>query len=169
MDIAAIGTAIETLNFLRSSARALMSERDARKLAAGLQDMHERLTIQNVLMLEISQKALALVDAHEELKQRLVALEQEKSELQKSKRQLQRYHLVALPTGALVYAPRPRAKGAQPAHYACPNCYDGPQKKSILQPTQDPTHLACPACGKTFQVHSAPSYAATRRGGPMAR
>jgi len=45
-------------------------------------------------------------------------------ELQAKLAERSRYELYELAPGKLVYAPKPDANDAQPAHYLCQNCYD---------------------------------------------
>jgi hypothetical protein len=46
----------------------------------------------------------------------------------------QRYELKAIGFGAVAYMLKPEARGAEPPHWLCPNCY-AQSKKGFFQPT----------------------------------
>lgn len=95
------------------------------------------------------------------LQQANQALTKEKSDLERQIMDMerwdtesQRYQLHSSVGGGLLYAVKESMKGAEPAHYLCPKCFQD-RKKSILNGATDPngwTVLRCPSCKTDIQT-----------------
>jgi len=80
-----------------------------------------------IAMLEVNLKYLELLNEANDLKKRLIEMEDWKTEAAK-------YTLKDIDSGIFVYAANPDQQSPAPLHWLCANCYDS-KRKSILQRT----------------------------------
>lgn len=83
-----------------------------------------------------------ILKLNEELRQKLT--NKEKWEQEKT-----RYRLTNVGSGVVVYVLNEPAKGIEPPHWLCPNCYEQEQK-SILQRQEKQRTYGCPFCKNSF-------------------
>jgi hypothetical protein len=144
---------------------ALKATTDIIKTMVGLRDAAQILE----KTVELNQKILtvqtALADAQAEqttMVQTVRELEEEIARLNAWEAEKQRYELRDLgdPSGSFVYAVKPEAKGHEPFHCICANCYER-RKKSIIQRTGERDLgrrvWKCPECNSTILVYQWPS------------
>lgn len=103
------------------------------EMARALKDMDNAVSRAEVVI-SLQEKILAGQTAYSDLLQRKDDLEKEVVRMKNWEAEKARYELVALHDGALAYAVKEAMRGAEPAHYICPTCYQQ-DKKSILQGT----------------------------------
>ena len=120
-------------------------------------------------MADFKLKVSDLLDAIMEAREKVVAVNEQQSEMVRRIRELeeevarmkhwndeerQRYRMVSImERGGTAYALKETCKGSEPPHWICPKCYeDG--RRSILQPEYDHhrANMACYTC-KT-KIHS---------------
>ncbi|KZK85753.1 MULTISPECIES: hypothetical protein [unclassified Pseudovibrio] len=125
--------------------------RDDAKIKAASNELTERLIEANMLALDITNKMHEqdshLRDAQERIR-----------ELEAKRELLDRYQLIELDEGSLVYELKANAGTEEPHHYACPNCLeDG--RKTVLQKKNRPysdrirkevPRLVCTKCPADF-------------------
>jgi hypothetical protein len=73
----------------------------------------------------------------------------------------QRYELKTIGYGPVAYMPKPAARGSEPPHWLCPNCY-AKGEKAFFQPTGDrkgrESVYVCARCKGTVAVAGAPKW-----------
>jgi hypothetical protein len=116
-------------------------------------------------ILDAQSGMLAAQDERSALIERIRTLEEEVARLKAWEAEKQRYVLKDAGNGALAYALKEDARGPEPPHWICPQCYqDG--KKSILQPeTQIQGRcqvLACTRCNSELLIQGVRDLAVTR-------
>jgi hypothetical protein len=151
-DLSAIGTIATSLNA-------------AVNITKAMKDLSEWSTAQTQVIelqrtiLEAQSGIFAANEERHALIERVVHLEKEIGELKTWDAEKQRYELKAFGSG-FAYEVKPDAKGTEPTHQICANCY-ARGKKSFLQ--QVPTNVAraqlgmgtvyrCPDCKTDLQV-----------------
>lgn len=149
MEPASFSAAISGFVFIKDRLSGLVALRDERKLSDAINDISKRLSA------EIS-TVLALQEQHSAQLNRKQELEAELRKLKETQAKMKRYELQQLRSGCFVYAPKEPRKPRVPVHYACPNCMDGSQNVSVLQPSADGTLLSCPACKTQLQIRETP-------------
>jgi hypothetical protein len=92
---------------------------------------------------------------------RIRSLETEITKMKEWDAEKQNYELKQLWTGAMTYMRKPDARGVEPAHWLCPNCYtEG--RKSFFQPTdrsKNRIHVySCSTCKGEITSHNIPSW-----------
>ena len=98
-------------------------------------------------ILDSMSSAIAAQEERAALLQKIDALEKEVARLETWEAEKQRYELKDAGGGALAYALKEEARGSEPPHWICPQCYqDG--KKSILQ-----SEMRMPARRDTLVCH----------------
>lgn len=127
------------------------------KAANGLSNYNELLTAVNSVQIKLTDaiaSALASQEKQASLAERVRELEQQLSDIEDWKIQIQRYALTPFSTGALAYALKPGSEEGQPMHYLCTACVDK-KKKTTLQPKG--RFLYCPECKTDIAIQNAPS------------
>ena len=102
-------------------------------LAKGLKDINDA-TTRNAVAIELQEKILAAQTQQAELIEHVSELEKEVADLKAWGAEKQCYELKAVRYGAVAYMLKPEARGAEPPHWLCANCY-AQGKKAFLQPT----------------------------------
>ena len=150
MDIPALLAALVSAKELAGS---LVSERDARKLAAIHHDLTERLTHAQLKLAEVVHvlgERTAL--AH--------ALENRVRELEQKDALRHRYELAELVPGTFAYRLKPLsalpAGLAEPAHFICQPCLDARAHRIVLQRKRIDRrfHWSCAACDFSARIES---------------
>ena len=116
--------------------------------AKGLKNISDA-TVRNSVAIELQEKILAAQEAQTALIERVGELEKEVASFETWDREKERYELTDLPPGVFVYAVKEEARGSEPPHYACANCF-GKRQKSVInksEPINGRTELHCPSCG----------------------
>lgn len=132
---------------------SLRATLDITKAMVGLRDTaaFQKKSIElQTLILEAIDKNIASAQAQAMQLEEIGALKAKVARLEAWDREKERYELKKLGHGgAVAYMLKPNARGSEPPHWLCPNCY-GQSKKSFLQPTGEHVlrHLLyrCGAC-----------------------
>jgi hypothetical protein len=117
--------------------------------ARALKDMNDA-AVRNAAVIDLQEKILAAQEAQAETAERIRALEKEVANFKAWKTEKEKYELKNLGrASALAYMLKANARGAEPPHSVCANCYSRRQI-SIIQYTgqrtaQRPGYI-CPAC-----------------------
>ena len=144
VDMALIGGVANSLNVALNITKALLGIRDQALVQEKVVELLGVIATAYQANMDGQLAHLALVDRNRELEQRIIDMEDWKTEKQ-------RYQLQNLPhSGASAYAAKPGMEAGEPPHWICATCFeDG--KKSILQPeTRHPGRasvLVCHRCG----------------------
>lgn len=112
-------------------------------IAKGLKDIDDA-TRRNAAVIELQEKILAARETHSALLDRVGGLEEKVAGFEKWDTEKEKYELKEITPQSFAYAIKPNARGAEPDHLLCTNCYEH-RKKSILQKA-DAAHLKCPNC-----------------------
>jgi hypothetical protein len=124
-DMSAIAAALSSLNAAKDIAQAMIGLRDSAAFQAKLIEFQSKL-------IDANSAAFAAQDERSTLLERIRELEKEMAAIKAWETEKQRYQLKEVFRGALAYVLKDEAKGTEPIHWLCANCYqDG--KKSILQ------------------------------------
>jgi hypothetical protein len=116
-------------------------------MAKALKDMNDA-AIRNGAVIELQEKILAAREAQSSLLDRIRDLEKEVTTFEAWDAEKKRYELKSLGWGALAYMLKPAARGAEPPHWACTNCYSN-RRIAIVQYTAVRNYgmrYICPAC-----------------------
>jgi hypothetical protein len=154
---AEIQAAIASTRFLGDIITASKDLRNFNELAAAVSEVNTKLMQATAVALASQEKQAALAE-------RVRELENQITEVENWKTQLQRYTLFEFPTKALAYALKPGMEHGEPMHYLCTSCVDKKQK-STLQPNARSLH--CPVCKTNIDVQSAPHFSNRGRGSAM--
>lgn len=136
--------------------KALKTAFDIAKEAKDLTDttaMRSKIIEMQGLIMDAQAGAIAAREAHAEQIDRIRALEAEVRDFKTRQAEIERYELKDLGWGAFAYMLKPDARGSEPPHWACANCY----KKceiAILQHTvvrNLGTKWECPSCKNLIQ------------------
>lgn len=118
------------LNAAGQGIEKLMETRDLIKFGDELRKLHaEILAAQRGAMTAQANEA-ALLEEIRTLKKRVADLETWETEKQ-------RYELVALAPNVMAYSVKAAARGTEPPHYICANCYNSGRKSFLNQVTHN--------------------------------
>ncbi len=110
---------------------------DLAKAAIGLRDAEAFRTKSvelNGLILQALEKSIEAREAESAQLDRIRALEAELASLKAWGAEKQKYELKGIGEGAMAYMLKPDARGAEPPHWLCPQCYTN-CKKAFFQPS----------------------------------
>ena len=120
--------------------------RDAEAFRAKSIDMQQ-------MIMDALDKGVAAREAQSAQLDRISALETEIASLKAWNAEKQKYELKAVGQGCVAYMLKPEARGAEPPHWLCPNCY-AIGKKSFIQPSGSRSGrdkiYKCIGCGGTL-------------------
>jgi hypothetical protein len=129
---------------------------DLTKAAIGLRDaeaFRTRSVELNGLILQALEKAIDARESQAAQLDRISALEAEVARLKAWDAEKEKYELKAIGHGCVAYMLKPEARGTEPPHWLCPNCY-AQGKKAFIQPSgarsgRDMLYK-CVGCGGTL-------------------
>lgn len=84
------------------------------------------------IILDVQQSLMAAQEARVADERRIADLQQEIARLRDWGDERQRYHMVDVWRGCMVYMPKPGLEQGEPAHWLCPTCF-GLGRKSVMQ------------------------------------
>lgn len=150
---------------IAETAAALTSLKHAMDLAKAMKDLSsaEAFNARALEMQALLGQALGEVvvarEAQSEQLDRIHALEAEVAHLKAWDAEKKNYELKQLWSGAMTYMLKPEARGAEPAHWLCPNCYTQ-GRKSFFQPTDRHknrnTTFVCSGCKSEITSNETP-------------
>lgn len=134
------------------------------KLAIGLRDqalIQEKIVELTSEIMSAQQSAISAIATQTTLTERVRDLEKQIMDMEAWETEKQRYEMKIAARGATVYAVKEDARGAEPPHWICTNCYQQ-RKKSILQaaehgepgPDFQTRAWRCVTCGSGIRVPS---------------
>jgi len=126
MPIGEIAAAITSSKAALDIAKAMVGMRDAEAMRA------KSIELQGAILESLSQ-AIEAREAQSAQLDKIRALETEISRLKAWDTEKQDYELKRLWNGGMTYMLKPNARGSQPPHWLCPNCYSN-SKKAFFQP-----------------------------------
>lgn len=138
---------------------------DLAKAMVGLRDAEafrtKSIELQQVI-LEALDGAISAREAYSKQLDRISALEAEVADLKAWDAEKQRYELKPVGYGVMAYMLKPDARGSEPPHWLCPNCF-AKRQKSFLQSSgakvgRD-TVYKCVGCAGTVAVTYSPRWA----------
>jgi len=103
--------------------------------AKALKDMNDA-AVRNAAVIELQGQILAAQEQQAVLVEQARQLEQKVRSFETWDAEKQRYELKAIGNGATAYMLKPNARGTEPPHWLCPNCY-GQRKLGYFQPFGD--------------------------------
>jgi hypothetical protein len=107
--------------------------------------------------MEASTTLTAAQDERTSLLERISSLETEVARLKAWDAEKKQYQLKNVGDGGSAYVLKPEARGTEPPHWLCPNCY-AEGKKAFFQPTGDESgrkHIyRCQSCGGSLATES---------------
>ncbi len=146
VDVTAIASALSALKAAKDIAQTMVGLRDDAAFNQKLIEFQSKLIDANNAAFAAQDERVALLNEIGQLKKQIASLEAWESEKQ-------RYRLTQLAPGTMVYMVMEEARGAEPPHCICPNCYED-RKKAILHIMKDYTgtaHITCPKCKTKLQ------------------
>ena len=141
VDIPAIASLLTALKAAKDIAQTMVGLRDDTEFNQKLIEFQSKLIDANNAAFEAQDERAALLNEIERLNKQIASLEAWESEKQ-------RYQLTQLAPGTTVYMVTEEARGAEPEHCICTNCYEG-GRKAILHIMKDQfgaVHITCPNC-----------------------
>lgn len=149
-DITAIAQAFGALKAMKDIAETMIGLRDATAF-------RERQIEFQGKIIDAQSALSALQDERSSLIERVSALEKEVTGLKKWGADKEKYQLQAVSgLGSLAYMLKPDARGSEPPHWLCTQCYEN-RKKSIMQPHASAVQYSvwkCPECENSFHAYS---------------
>lgn len=125
VDLAAVSGAMASLKTAHDIAKAMLGLRDATVVREKVFELQGAILSAQADTFEANAAQSALLD-------RVRQLEKEVADLEAWDAEKQRYCLQEVASGSFAYTIKPDAKGAEPLHWICANCYEH-RRKSILQ------------------------------------
>lgn len=138
--IAGIGSALGSINAAISLVRVAVGAKMDAEVRAKVLEAMDALIQSQTQLLDARIQMHDLVDENRTLKRKL-------EEREDWKQRADRYELVKAPGGAMVH----QFKG-EPAHYACPACFERQQVQVLQDRRVMSGDWSCPSCDKTFHV-----------------
>jgi regulator of replication initiation timing/DNA-directed RNA polymerase subunit RPC12/RpoP len=148
--VSAVKTSIDVV-------KGLLDLNDRTKLKKGLADVLEQL-------IRTQQQVSAVLDLNDQLTTANRELRERLEQTERWTETASRYMLKEPVKGRFVYELKESARGAEPIHWCCTNCW-ADQKRSILlalDHQEDHLHYRCPSCGSEIE-HVAPGPSAVIR------
>lgn len=150
-----IGLAVTSLNAALNIVKAMIGLRDAEAFRA------KSIELQGVI-LEAMGQAIETREAYAAQLDRIRALEAEVAGFKAWGAEKENYELKKLWSGAVTYMLKPEARGAEPPHWLCPQCYAG-SKKGFFQPKYDRItagfrQYACSRCKAEMLGYGTPEW-----------
>ncbi|MGO8833197.1 MAG: hypothetical protein ACLQE9_10345 [Roseiarcus sp.] len=136
-DMSAIAQAFTALNGVKTIAQGMISLRDTALISGKVVELNGKIIEAQNAIFAIQSERSTLVQRINELEKQIVQLEAWDTDKQK-------YELKNLGGNALAYMLKPEARGSEPPHWVCTNCY-GDRRISIIQRTTGNVHM-CPKC-----------------------
>jgi hypothetical protein len=127
MPVAEISAAVTSLNATLQIAKAMVGLRDAEAFRTKSIEMQQTI-------LDALDSGIAARETYATQLDRIRALETKVTSLEAWDAEKQNYELKKVGDGAVAYMLKPEARGSEPAHWLCPNCF-AQSKKSFLNPT----------------------------------
>ncbi|OKO73613.1 hypothetical protein AC628_23950 [Bradyrhizobium sp. NAS96.2] len=130
-------------------------------ITKGLKDIDDKVRL-NSAVIDLQEKILTAQQEQATLIGEKHDLEREIARLKAWDAEKQNYELKAIGSGSVAFMLKPSARGSEPPHWLCPNCY-GENKKSFFQPTGNMIQRAqvyrCQGCQSTVSVEGRPMWA----------
>jgi hypothetical protein len=127
MPVAEIGAAVTSLNATLNIAKAMIGLRDAEAFRAKSIELQQ-------IILDALESGIEAREAYASQLNRVRTLETEIADLKAWDTEKQRYELKAVGLGTVAYVLKPDARGTEPPHWLCPNCF-AQGKKAFFQNT----------------------------------
>jgi hypothetical protein len=127
MPVAEIAAAITSFRASLDIAKAMIGLRDDELFRA------KSIELQSAIA-DALEKSIAARESYAAQLDRVHALEAKVTSLEAWDAEKQNYELKKVGDGAVAYMLKPEARGSEPAHWLCPNCF-AQGKKSFLNPT----------------------------------
>ncbi len=125
-------------------------------MAKGLENIHDA-AIRDRAVIELQKEILAAQAAQFALVQRINELEKEVASFETWEADKQKYELKTLGFGAFAYMLRPEARGSEPPHWVCANCFTE-RKIKVIQYSGPrgggPSGHRCPTCHSAVSPYS---------------
>jgi rubrerythrin len=151
MPVAEIAAAVTGIRSALDISKAMIGLRDAEAFRA------KSIELQSIV-LEALEKAIEARESYAEQADHIRALEAEVTQLKAWDTEKPRYQMEQVWPGATTYVLKEDAKGTEPFHWLCANCYQN-GKKSVLQLGTKKADQAgrikgwdCPVCNATIFV-----------------
>lgn len=127
-------------------------------LAKGLKDINDA-TVRNGAVIELQEHILTAQMAQAALIERVRDLEEKVASFETWNTEKERYELKGVGYGTFIRMLKANARGAEPPHWVCDNCY---QKRmiAIIQRGSivGPRAWFCPSCKTTYDVREQPKW-----------
>jgi len=153
-DMGMIAGAVSSLRLASDMAKTAVSLRDFTKLNETVIELQR-------VILAAQSDALAAQSDQFTLLQRISDLEKEIARLEEWKTEKAKYELTELRPGVLAYSIKEDARGSEPPHQICANCYSH-DHKSVLQTEHifvgRAERLACHECGAIIYLSGGPEH-----------
>jgi hypothetical protein len=118
-------------------------------MAKGLQNIHDT-TTHDRAVIDLQREIIAAQAQQSSLIDGIGKLEKEVTTLKAWDADKQRYKLVEMKPGVLVYAPKEGMENGEPPHHLCTSCYQTGLKSILVSATWNPGRchvLVCNDCG----------------------
>lgn len=142
IEIATISAAISSLQSAAEIAKGMIGLRDTAMIQGKVIELQSAI-------LAAQSSALAAQSDQFGLIEKIRALEEDIARVKAWEREKEKYELKELQPRSFAYAVKADAKGTQPAHYICANCYEQGEKRILQQ--RDYLNLDCPKCKTAVQ------------------
>jgi hypothetical protein len=145
-DLIAIGQGLNAVKALTDIAKTIVGLRDSAKLLETTVEFQQQLLSIQKALLDAQTEQATLTQTIRDLEKEVASFEAWDAEKQK-------YELKTVYLGAFAYMLKPEARGGQPPHWLCTQCYQN-RKPSIMQALATVGGwliYKCPECSNTFR------------------
>ena len=141
------------LTAIQAAVTGLQTARDIAKTAIGLRDaalVQEKVSELTGIILSAQSNALDAQAEQSVMLDTIRSLKEQLAEMEKWGADKERYELKEIAPGQFAYSVTEAARGSEPPHKLCANCYNHNQKSSLQTEMRSPGHhevTFCPNCG----------------------
>jgi hypothetical protein len=148
VEITAILSAVSAIKSAMDITKAMKDVRDASIIQSKIIELQSVILDAQSSIFDANQERTTLIEKVSQLEKQIAGFEKWQTEKA-------RYELTDIGSGNTAYAVRKEARGSEPPHYICANCYQN-DKKSMLNPTKMGAGYAfhCSACNSAFMIKS---------------
>lgn len=117
--------------------------------------MHAKVSAMYALILQAQSEAIESNQAHMAQIKHVGELEKQLADFETWETEKARYELKGIGDGATAYMLKPSARGSEPPHWACQNCYQDRKVKALQPNGEKPGRYRiyeCPDCGASMDI-----------------
>jgi cell division protein FtsB len=152
-----VAGAVASAKTMGDIAKSLLTIRDESVIKARVFELNSTLMDLQQQIMAAQREQMALLDEVSELKKDLRHSQQSLSDQQDRLQVLDRYELLNVGPGKVIYQLKPVLRNEEPEHFCCTNCYDG-GRRSVMTGSHHAgdgfLSFFCPSCKYSIRVQN---------------